>query len=665
MRLRDEKGYSLVEVLIVIAILAVVGGLICSILLSSTTLFSRSKDEADVQSEAQTTINWLNDMLAEAGYGVTYMEDTSSHVLDIYNESNYYKITYDLAGGKLYCEEREFQNDGTFVVLTAKQLLAEYVTDFSVNTSALTEKNPVVVLTLNMKKGERNVSLVRNVTLRNGVAINQTIDKVYEGKVTIASSVEDVTVYPVQSFQAKGTDVQFTARVTGVGFPSQMVTWSIADRTGLKDGTAIDERTGVLHIDENETQSAFVVKATSMDTDTEGNRVSSIATSGIVKVMTINSVQITNAPAEKQAVGSVLSLNALVHGENMDEAGSGVIWSIPAAYRKEGVSVGADGTVVLGMALYNAFPTDAEKSVARIAVRATSVADASKYAECYILLSFPDMGVDLENLTYSADRNSYIDLSAKLNTLGVVNSSMNYVWSMESDAGLGAKVSLDTGLGTLSVAKDIDYNTEYVVKVKVSAISAGTHEVAASYVMSIVIPKVTISLETASTNVVKGNSVRIPYVISGLRATESDVQATSVPAVRNTLLYVQGEELVVSVGRNIDAEAFTVKLSLAGYSNIAASCAIQVVNMATSDDELAAIINVQDVYLHVPVPGVEGRAPSLNEVKLGGATREISGHTINYSYDWTNSRCNIQIGTDTAVYYYQEVDGSDIVWYRQ
>lgn len=669
MRLKDEKGYSLVEVLIVVAILAVVGGMICSIILSSTQLFSRSKDEVDVQSEAQTTINWLNDMLAEAGYGVTYTEDANLHTLEVFNESNIYVILYEVAEKKLYCEEQQFQADvsdpnAARLVVTSKQLLAEYVTEFNVDVSTLSDDNPVATITLGMKKGERSVNLVRNVTLRNGVMVNMEAKEVYAGKINIVSCVEDVVVYPMESFHAKGSDVQFTARVTGIGFPSQMVTWSIADRTGLQDGTVIDEHTGVLHIDENETKSSFVVKATSVDTDADGNRVSSTGTSGIVKIMTIHSVQIVNPPTTAQAVGKTLQLTALVHGENMDEMGSAVSWSIPDEYKREGLSVNSEGLVSLGLGLYNAFPTETDKASATVLVRATSVADPTKYEECIINLSFPDIDVDLDNLTYLVNRNGYVNLEDKLETIGMTSEDYKLVWNLTDDAGLGSKVSIDTATGIVSAVKDIDYTKEYSLTVKATAIMSGTQEVAFTQNITVVIPKVSISVGTEQLSIVKGNSGRMEFTVNGLNVSGTEVQVTSVPAVRNTLLYIQDKELVVSVGKDVTSEQFDVKLSLTGYSDISKTSTILVADGETSDDELLSIINVEDVYLHVPVPGEEGRAPSVNEIKLETTTRNFNGYLVTYTYDWTRSRVNIQIGSDTTVYFYKQVSGTDIVWYR-
>lgn len=665
MRVKNDKGYTLVELLIVIAILAIVGGIIFGFMLTSTQLFSGSKNEVDVQTEAQTTINWLNDMLAEAGYGVTYQEDSAAglHTLEIYNAENIYTITYVISEGKLYCEESKLESGGTKLVLTSNQLLAEYVTAFSLDTTTLTEENPLAIITLAMDKSGRKVELVRNVTLRNGVAINKTIEEVYEGKAVVVSSVQEVVVYPMESYQAKGSTVQFSARVTGVGFPSQMVTWSIADRTGLKDGTVIDEHTGVLTIDPDEEMGALRVQATSVALDTDGNRVNSGDSSGIVRIMTVTGVQIVNAPTDKQEIGDAFALVALVHGENMDATGSEVYWEIPEQSKKEGLSVNADGVVSLGMGLYNAFPTDEARANATVLVRAISAADPTKYADCVIKLDFPNVDFDFGNLTYLADRNSSLDLLEKLQAIDKSIGDMTLVWSMEDDAGLGGKVSLDTAMGALTVAKDIDYNKEYTLEIKLSVVAPGTREVASVQTIKVVIPKVTISLSANGCEIVKGSSGRLQFAVNGLKTSADEVQVTSIPAVRNTLLYVQGGEVVVSVGDDIANDQFDIKLALKGNASISQTGTIYVLEKEMSDDELAAIINVEDIYLHVPVPGKENRAPSLNEVKFGAAI-EYNGYAISYTYDWDRDRCNIKIGTDTTSYYYEEVAGSDVVWYK-
>lgn len=665
MRVKDEKGFSLVEVLVVIMILAIVGAAILGFMVTSTKLFSGSKNEVDVQTEAQLTINWLNDVLVEAGHGVSYREEDASgrNILEIYNTANVYTITWMKAENRLYCDESRLEDDGTLSVVTQNNLLAEYVTEFKLDTGSMTAENPLVVLTLGMEKAGRSVELVRNVSLRNGVLINRPIEEIYAGNGAMISSVMGVVVYPVESYQAKGATVQFSARVTGIGFPSQQVTWSIPDRTGLHPGTVIDEQTGVLTISPEETAASFRVAATSVELNKDGNRVSSTETSGIVKIMTITGVEIVNIPADKQEVGTIIPLTAVVHGQNMDENANRVSWSIPEESRKEGLSVSASGSVMLGLGLYNAFPNEADRANASVTVRATSVSDPTKYADCVIRLSFPDVNLDFDNLSFMVSRNSYVDLNTKLQTSGITSSDMKLVWSMVNDAGLGSKVSLDAATGIVTVAKDIDYGKEYTLEVKVSALASGTQEAAAVTTVKVVIPKVTISFGNPTCQVVKGTSGQMQFIVNGLAADAADLQVTSTPAVRNTLLYLQGNNLVVSVGKDVKREDFKVTVSLRGHGDISTTGTVLVQRENLSDDELAFIINVQDTYLHVPVPDKENRAPTLDQVKAG-YTMNVNGVEVRYSYDDKRGRAKIQFGSSGSSYYYAEIAGSDIVWYR-
>lgn len=666
MRVKDEKGYSLVEVLVVVMILAIVGAAILGFMVTSAKLFSGSKTEVDVQTEAQLTINWLNDVLVEAGHGVTYREEESSgrNILEIYNTENVFTITWMKAENRLYCDESRLEDDGSLSVVTQDNLLAEYVTEFKLDTGSMTADNPIVILTLKIEKDGRNVELVRNVSLRNGVLINRPIEEIYAGNGAMLSSVLGVVVYPVESYHAKGTTAQFSARVTGIGFPSQQVTWSIPDRTGLHPDTVIDEQTGVLTISPEETAASFRVEATSVELNKDGNRVSSTEASGIVKIMTITGVEIVNIPVDKQEVGTIIPLTAVVHGQNMDGTANRVSWSIPEESKKEGLSVSTSGSVMLGLGLYNAFPGEADRANASVTVRATSVADPTKYADCVIRLSFPDINLDFDNLSFMVSRNSYVDLHTKLQTSGITSGDMKLVWSMVNDAGLGGKVSLDAATGIVTVAKDIDYSKEYTLEVKVSALASGTQEAAAVTTVKVVIPKVSISFGNPTCQVVKGSSAQMQFILNGLVADAADLQITSTPAVRNTLLYLQGNNLVVSVGRDVKREDFKVNLSIRGHGDISTTGTVLVQRENLSDDELAFMTNVQDAYLHIPVPGKENRAPSLDEVKKGPCTISINGIQVTYMYDASRDRCKVWLGTSGGGYYYVEVAGSDIVWYR-
>jgi len=675
---RNEKGYTLVEALVTIAILAVAGGIVFGFVLTATRFFSDTRNETNVQTEAQTALNWLSDALEETAYGVVYRtvggteEDPASgdHVLEIYNQENVYTITWDPGAQVLYCKESQWTvdpEDGVekLIPLSADaedNILAEYVTDFTVVLPDEEDASakPVVYLTLSMDRNGRAISMNRSVTLRNDVAINQEAETVYKSARPVVSSVSAVEVIPKESYCTPGNTVSFSARVTGVGFPSQSVVWSIV---GLAEGssTTIDASTGLLEIAENETADSFIVQATSVDTDTDGNYVQSPLTMGLVKMMKIDSVEITDKPTEKLLVGEAVTLHAAVHGNNMDAANSGVVWSIPEDKNGgpvKGATVNSSGVVMLGMELYNTFAEQRED--ATIWVRAASAAQPEIYDDCLISLHFDNVDLNFENVNYIASRNGYLDLNEKLQKQGTVTDDMRLVWSITDDEGLGSKVTLDKSLGMLSVSKNIDYDKEYTLQIEAQMTRSGSSQTVDTAHVTVVIPKVELSIGEEAKAVNKGTSARLPYTIKGLIASDEDMVIRSTPAVRNTLLYVQGGELVVSLGTDISKASFQATLSLQGYPTINDQTTIRV-----AENDLSASKNVEDLFLYVPVPGstkeMDQKAPTIAQLKQGDVSLQVGDLTVKYSYNTARQRSQITIGS--AQYFYRYVAGTEICWY--
>lgn len=85
--------------------------------------------------------------------------------------------------------------------------------------------------------------------------------------VTSAGTPSTVTVSPSTATVLPGTSAQFTATVAGSGIFDASVKWSVAQAAGTtkpKAGTYIDQWTGLLHIDPEETLEALTVTATSI-----------------------------------------------------------------------------------------------------------------------------------------------------------------------------------------------------------------------------------------------------------------------------------------------------------------------------------------------------------------------------------------------------------------
>lgn len=62
----DNKGFSLIELIIAISISVIILGIIASLLWQSTNYYRRSNEDITLQMEAQTILNQLKDLIVEA-----------------------------------------------------------------------------------------------------------------------------------------------------------------------------------------------------------------------------------------------------------------------------------------------------------------------------------------------------------------------------------------------------------------------------------------------------------------------------------------------------------------------------------------------------------------------------------------------------------------------
>jgi prepilin-type N-terminal cleavage/methylation domain-containing protein len=662
-----KKGFSLIEVLVATAILAIVGGIIFGFMYTSSRFFSKNKNEIDIQTMAQDSGNWLSDRIKEAGLGVSLQEEANGDLaLEIYNTGNIYTVFYDKASGIIYCDESVFDKETGIIRLVTEEktnILAEHVSQFNVDIS-VTEKEKLVNINISFSKDTRNAVFNKSVTMRNDVKVNKEVSEVYRGVNVVISSVTGVNITPDTVTVVKGATEQFSAHVTGIGFPSQSVVWSIADRAGLRAGTDIDPKTGLLTIDPDETASSFRVMATSVDLDSAGNTVSSSSSEGIVKIAQITYVEILNGPVGQVDVGTVLNLSALVHGENMSDDFQQVSWGQTPGYERDGVTVSRRGEVTLTYKLYRTFPTESERVNAYAMVRATSVKDPSKYADLTIPLKFSDIDINFDALSFDMKRNGTLDLRSKLQIAGIDADDVILIWSISDYKGLEGKVSIDSGIGVVTAVKDIDYYNDKSFTVYVRMISKTTGEETGHETVTVRLPKVEIQIDEDTRRVMKGTSEMLTYDVIGLVPGRDELRVNSVPAVRNTLLYMQDSKLHVSIGNDARSDSFVATLYLLNNQDITDNVTINIVDELISDDEISQQRNVEDLPAHFPVPGTaERNAPTMAEVQAG-VTVQAEGLTLNYTYDSVRQRPKVQIGNSGSVYFYHEEAGTNFCWYR-
>ena len=154
-----NKGFSLVELVCAMAILAVLGTAISGVMLVSINSYRNGNNEVNVQEEIQLVCNQISDFLIDSTAEVTFTGST----LTIKQGANTYTIQRK-ADNKVYFQE----NAGE------EQIMAENVESFNVDVSDFSETGNVKVEMKVAKSGRSSVSNY-TVTARNKeVKVNST-----------------------------------------------------------------------------------------------------------------------------------------------------------------------------------------------------------------------------------------------------------------------------------------------------------------------------------------------------------------------------------------------------------------------------------------------------------------------------------------------------------
>lgn len=283
---KQNSGFSLVELIIAIAILVIVTGAVCSFIIVTSRNYANGNNDISVQQEAQLALNQMSDVIIDATESINYVGYDESDqpvkalkdsefaftpekkALIVYNtEPDHYMFYWQKSDESLYFSVADA--DGNFPMPgSASQdcvLLAENVTDFEVDLSQVEERR-VVKLTLNFQTGTRKFEMANNITVRNKVVINNADIEPLDKRVRVNVSVKEpvVVLEPGETFHFS------TPKVTGTNLLNKSVTWSIAGAVSAET-VMTDEENGILQIDKKETHESFQVKVTTKAKNDEDN----------------------------------------------------------------------------------------------------------------------------------------------------------------------------------------------------------------------------------------------------------------------------------------------------------------------------------------------------------------------------------------------------------
>lgn len=626
-REKKNSGYSLIELVITVAILAMVGVGIGSLMLMGTHLYTRQNSDVSLQTESQLLKNQLTTYLVNANRGVYFekksdpapvflsqMKGADACLVVIDDESKTDSSgsrsvntvarfivwfgdadsdTSEESADKVYYNELPVTVTGNTVsydglsgisadIPSTWPLLAEYVTGFDVQPDTA---GKVVNTTLEFQNGSQKYSTTCTVNMRNDVASLTSGVTLRPSGISwnTAATTTAVTVTPSAPVLAPGSTQTFSAAVEGIGYPDQAITWSL--KGTHQSGTAIDAN-GKLTIASGEDAKNLQVTATTQ----KGQE--SITGTAYVSIAQISSIAIetTNLSGGAGTVvpGTMIQMTATVNGSNLTGSARTVQWTCSAS----------DGTAITLTASGNnasvKVPGNMEKDTV-ITVMASFVSGDKTLSGTR---TFTVGDINSGKLTITAgsttlNRGGSVTFSASLYDSDIAEDAQ-ITWSIIDDGGLGSSVSLSGS--TLRADEDVKYDTAYTVKVQAAAYFASLKKTIYG-VQMVTIPKVSINMDsgavlfTATTadadklttagkkyiGTTGVNMVSVGYTLTGV--TSGEVSLSITPATSQITAYASGGNIVIGAAAPyVAGRGWTVNVTLNGDSSTTRSIAVSMNN---------------------------------------------------------------------------------------
>lgn len=167
--MRNNKGYTLVELLVTLAVFAIIMGEIGSMMLNSSKLYRNGTYEVELQTEAQQIVQQMEEFLIDVNHSVStnYDVSVSSDIITISNNDAIYQFELQMEPdrnyGTLYYNKESL--DGGADVSDVP--MAEYVQSISLDMASYT--SDVVTLNVSMNNGRYGYQASQDIYLRNSV----------------------------------------------------------------------------------------------------------------------------------------------------------------------------------------------------------------------------------------------------------------------------------------------------------------------------------------------------------------------------------------------------------------------------------------------------------------------------------------------------------------
>lgn len=284
-----KKGFTLVEVIVSLAIMTIVAGSIGAFIIAGNNSYLRGNKELTLQEEAQLAANQMIDLIIDVEKDINFTPDhtgtavnidgstakdeagneiTTAHVseLRLVNNENTYMIRWQGSAASdyeaanqvyLYEVKNTTDADGNLVVgdpaTATPALMAEHVSNFNVDLSQVKDKRKVI-LNMTFTYQDKSYDISETIKLRNDL----------EKTGTAYAWINGISIDPPSATLTQGKTQQFTYTLTGdPEAVAEGAVWSVSYATGAACKSTINQE-GILKVDEDETVDAdvLVVKCT-------------------------------------------------------------------------------------------------------------------------------------------------------------------------------------------------------------------------------------------------------------------------------------------------------------------------------------------------------------------------------------------------------------------
>lgn len=243
-----KRGFTLVEVVVSLAIMAIVSGSVAAFIVAGNRSYIRGNNELTLQEEAQLTANQIIDLIIDVERGIVYSDSGTFSELRLYNEDNVYMLRWqgDTGGSDtnqvyLYEAQNTWTDEAGNTVPKGTEgatlqvgdpstadaaLLAQYVTAFSVDLAELADRR--VTLNMTFEYEGRTYTIAEAIKLRNAVTNSPS----YPDGGPAYNWIDSIEISPAHADMEPNKDQNFTYKMTGdPEAVAQGVNWKV-ERVG-------------------------------------------------------------------------------------------------------------------------------------------------------------------------------------------------------------------------------------------------------------------------------------------------------------------------------------------------------------------------------------------------------------------------------------------------